>query len=103
MIGRDTDSLGSRGKTGIMVGIKVAAASSFLARLFLAYLMAWPTLEGWSMHQLALRSLSLYLRSQLGHRAGYLSFRFRYMGHKLYKRGLTMKGIATFVIDRGKI
>ena len=87
---------------GIMVGIKVAA-TSFLARLFLACYLALPTLEGWAMHHIALRSLSLYLRSQLGHRAGHLSSRFRYMERRLYKRGLTMKVAATFVIDRGKI
>lgn len=87
---------------GIMVGIKVAA-SSFLARVFLAYLMALPTLEGWSMHHLAFRSLSLYLRSQIGHRTGHLPFRSCFTGRKLYKRGQTMKGAATFVIDRGKI
>jgi len=87
---------------GLLAGIKVAA-SSFLARFVLAYFMALPTLEGWAMYNhLALRSPSLYLRSQLGHRAGRLSSGFRYLGRKLYKRGLMMKGPTTFVIDRGK-
>jgi len=103
---RNTDSLGFRGKDyikmGLMAGIKVAA-SYFAMRIFLAYLCAFPTLEGvWAMQSIAFRSSILYSRSQFGHRASYLSCRCRCFGRKLYKRGLTMKGVASFVLDPGK-
>jgi hypothetical protein len=88
---------------GLLAGIKVAALS-LVARLFFVYLIALTTPERcWTMHQLAFRSLSRYLRSHVGHQAGRLLYRFRFTGRKLHKRGHTMKGAATFVIDPGII
>jgi hypothetical protein len=57
---RTADSLGVRGISGVMGGIKVAAPGA-AAHHFPITVRHLPTLDGWEMH-LAFRSRSVYLR-----------------------------------------